>query len=319
MLIGRRRGSGTKKIILLGHMDTVFPPGTVESRPFRVDGPLAYGPGIIDMKSGLLLGCYALRILRSKRINDYGEICFICNSDEEIGSPNSRTIIEQVASGASAVLVLERALKVSTVVSSRMGVGTYEVKVSGRAAHAGAEPQHGRSAILELAHQIISFKALEEQIPGVLVNIGVIHGGVRPNVVAEHASAQVDVRIPGVCELEQVELRIGELAAVSHLEGTKCHILGQLDHPPFEKSQGTTWLVEIAQDIASEMGIDLEDISSGGASDGNATAAMGIPTLDGLGPVGGHPHAEDEYIEIDSILPRLTLLTNLIGRISTRV
>jgi glutamate carboxypeptidase len=308
-LIGRREGSGARRVVLLGHMDTVFPAGTVESRPFRVKGRRAFGPGIIDMKSGLLLGCYALRILRLRELGGYGEICFVCNSDEEAGSPSS---------GASAVLVLERAPMDSAIVSRRMGVGTYEVKVRGRAAHAGAEPAHGRSAILELAHKIISMKALEGQIPGVLVNVGMINGGVRSNVVAEHASAQVDVRIPGVRELEELERQIRGLHAASHIQGTECNILGRLDHPPFERSEGTARLVDIARGIASQMGIDLKEMMSGGASDGNTTAAMGIPTLDGLGPVGGHPHADDEYIELDSILPRLMLLTNLISRISTR-
>ncbi len=315
-LIGRRVGGGNNKIVLLGHMDTVFPPGTVDLRPFCVKGRRAYGPGIIDMKSGLLLGCYALNMLRSEDISDYPEICFVCNSDEEVGSPSSRTIIESVASGALAVLVLERAPSMTGIISSRMGVGTYEIGVSGRSAHAGAEPEHGKSAVLELAHKIISLKALEEQVPGVLVNIGVVDGGVRPNVVAERATARVDVRMPGMLEVEEVNRRFRGLETISHVEGTLCRISGRLDHPPFETGHGTAKLVELAREIACEMGIDLEGTKSGGASDGNFTAALGIPTLDGLGPVGEHPHSADENLDISSIMPRLVLLTRLIRRLA---
>jgi len=313
-LVATRRGQGNARILLIGHMDTVFPEGEPQRRPFTIKDGHALGPGVLDMKSGLLLGIYALDLLRAVGEENYATITFLCNSDEEIGSPGSRPLVRELASQADVALVLEPGRELNEVVTARKGVGNYRLDVRGVSAHAGVEPQKGRSAILELAHQIIALQALNGTIPGVTVNVGVVGGGERPNVVPDHAHALIDIRAadrPGIAAVEEAFQRIARQVTVPDTEST---ITGQLAHLPFEATPGNMALFNLAKEEAARQNISLRGISTGGGSDGNTTATM-IPTLDALGVSGGLAHNPGEFIIVDSIPPRMALLAGLIERI----
>ena len=312
-------GSGSRKGLLVGHLDTVFPDGTVAERPFRSDGGRAYGPGVDDMKGGLLTGLYALRALRSTRGGGtpqkwlpYGRLTFVANSDEEIGSPSSTPVIKRVAADADLALVLESARENGDIVSARKGIADFRLTVNGRAAHAGVEPEKGRSATLEAAHKTLALHALNGRWPGVTVNVGVLRGGTRTNVVAETCSLDVDLRATTVSGLEAAEAAIREIALSSTVPDTTCDI--ELAHhwAPMEKTPAIAALAELAISLAGRVGYDLRDAATGGASDANTTSGMGVPSLDGLGPVGGADHAPGEYLEISSIVPRTTLFAALL-------
>ncbi len=313
-LYATRRGSGKARILLIGHMDTVFPEGEPQRRPFTIKDGRALGPGVLDMKSGLLLGIYALDLLRAVSAENYASVTLLCNSDEEIGSPGSRPLVRQLASQADVALVLEPGRELNEVVTARKGVGNYRLDVRGVSAHAGVEPQKGRSAILELAHKIIALQALNGTIPGVTVNVGVVGGGERPNVVPDHAHALIDIRAadrPGIAAVEEAFQRIACQVTVPDTEST---ITGELAHLPFEATPGNLALFNLAKEEAARQNISLRGISTGGGSDGNTTATM-IPTLDALGVSGGLAHNPGEFIIVDSIPPRMALLAGLIERI----
>jgi glutamate carboxypeptidase len=308
-------------LVLIGHMDTVFDPGTAAARPFRIDGDRATGPGVTDMKGGLLAGIHALRALGT--IPDGGEgpgaawlpvgrLVFIANSDEEIGSPASTPIVRRYAAAADACLVLECARANGDIVSARKGIADLELRIMGRAAHAGVEPEKGRSAVLEAAHKIVAIQALNGRWPGVTVNVGVVSGGTRPNVVAAGAVLKVDVRAVQRSVLEAVEGAIRDLAATATVPDTTCEVVELARHWPMERLERSSRLVAHAVAIAADLGFPLRDALTGGASDANTTAGMGVPTLDGLGPIGGDDHSPAEYLEVSSIVPRTTLLAALI-------
>jgi glutamate carboxypeptidase len=313
-VIATRRGHGKARILLIGHMDTVFPEGETQRRPFTIQDGHALGPGVLDMKSGLLLGIYALDVLRAIGAENYGSLTFLYNSDEEIGSPASRVLVREMAGQADVALVLEPGRELDEVVISRKGIGNYRLDVRGVSAHAGVEPQKGRSAILELAHKIIALHALNGAIPGVTVNVGVVGGGERGNVVADHAHALIDLRAadrPGIAAAEEAFQRIAQEITVP---GTTGAITGELCHFPFEATPGNMALFNLAKAEAARQNITLRGISSGGGSDGNTTSTL-IPTLDALGLAGGLAHNPGEFIVIDSIAPRLVLLAGLIEHI----
>ena len=305
--------TGGPRVLLIGHMDTVFDPGTVAERPFRLEGEVAYGPGVTDMKSGLLAGLYALKAIIIERGGlPFERLVFIANPDEEIGSPTSTPHIRAFAAETDVALVLECARANGDIVSARKGILDLRVVVHGRAAHAGVEPEKGRSAIVEAARIVAELHDLNGRWPGVTVNVGVIGGGTRPNVVAERCSLEVDVRATSREALEIAEAEIRRIAEATEVPDTTIEFEPMARWWPMEKLERSGRLVEHAQAVASALGFTVSDASTGGASDANTTSGMGIPSLDGLGPIGGNDHAPAEYLEVDSIVPRITLLAGLL-------
>lgn len=311
LLLARLTGSGPR-LLLIGHMDTVFDPGTAAERPFAVDGGRATGPGVSDMKGGLLAGIHALAALRQTGVTPCATVVF--NPDEEIGSPFSTPIIRRLAPDHDAVLVLECARANGDIVSARKGVADYEVEITGRAAHAGVEPEKGRSAIVEAAHQVLAIAALTGRWPSVTANVGVIEGGTRPNVVAAGCRLKVDVRAASGDEFAAATGELERIVRTPTVEGTTADLRRLAHHPPMEKSRATERLAALAIAIAAELGLELRDTATGGASDANTTAALAIPTLDGLGPIGGDDHSPSEWLDLASVGPRTTLLAALIAR-----
>ena len=312
-LLARWTGEGRGHILIVAHMDTVYPKGTAAKRSFYIEGHRAIGPGVADMKGGLLAGLYAISALRQAGFDDFAEIAFWINSEEEIGSPASRSLTTTFAKNADAVLVLEPARANGSIVSARKGNGHYTITVQGRAAHAGVEPEKGAHAILELAHVVIDLHEMNNLHTGVTVNADVIQGGTRLNVIPDRATAKVDVRVPDAAAAAEVHRAIHALAGPGrHVPGTSIAVEGEITMPPMPRRPATARLVTMAQEIAREIGFELHDTSTGGGSDGNYAAAAGCPVLDGLGPIGGLVHSPHEYMEVDSIVPRTTLLAGLI-------
>jgi glutamate carboxypeptidase len=297
--------------LVLGHFDTVWPLGTLERMPFRVERDRAFGPGIYDMKAGLAV------FLRSidHSLHDPSRpvprpIWALFTSDEEIGSPTSRGLIEDLACRCAYVLVLEPPLADGRLKTARKGVGRFRLDVEGRAAHAGVAPQDGRNAIVELAHQVLRVQALQDLDAGTTLNVGVIRGGTTENVVPARASADIDVRVATPAEAERVERALHSLEPVA--EGIRLTISGRFTRPPMERSPMIAALFDQARRIARTVGLELTEGSTGGGSDANLTAALGVPTLDGLGARGGGAHADDEHILIDSLPERAALLAALV-------
>jgi glutamate carboxypeptidase len=301
------------RLLLVGHMDTVFDPGTAAARPFRIDDGIAYGPGVTDMKSGLLAGLYALKSIIAEFDGlPFERLTYIANPDEEVGSPSSRDHIRAAAADVDACLVLECARANGDIVSARKGILETRLTVHGRAAHAGVEPEKGRSAILEAARLVRDLHALNGRWPGVTVNVGKIIGGTRPNVVAERCDLEVDVRATSAEGLSEVEVAIRELAATTEVPDTTIDANVLVSWLPMEKLARSGRLVDQAKAIAEHLGFTVNDTATGGASDANTTSGMGVPTLDGLGPIGGNDHSPAEYLEVESIVPRTTLLAGLL-------
>ena len=313
-VIGTFHGNaGGGRVLLIGHMDTVFDPGTAAARPFRIEESVAHGPGVTDMKSGLLAGLYAVKaILGEAGGLPFERLTFLANPDEEIGSPTSTPHIRAAAADADVALVLECARANGDIVSSRKGILDTRLTVHGRAAHAGVEPEKGRSAILEAARVVRELHALNGRWEGVTVNVGKIAGGTRPNVVAERCDLEVDVRSTTAAGLREVEAAIREVAAATEIPDTTIDIDVRTSWLPMEKLERSGRLVEHAKAIASRLGFEVDDAATGGASDANTTSGMGVPSLDGLGPIGGNDHSPSEYLDVDSIVPRTTLLAGLL-------
>jgi glutamate carboxypeptidase len=311
---------GGRRVLLVGHMDTVFDEGTAAARPFRVDAGRAYGPGVTDMKGGLLTGLYGLLVLRGMgAVTSDGDttmpferLTFIANPDEEIGSPSSTPIIRETARTADATFVLECARANGDIVSSRKGILDARLTVHGRAAHAGVEPEKGRSAILAAAHLVPALHALTGRWPGVTCNVGVIGGGTRPNVVPEEARLEVDLRAVTREHLEAAEAEVRALIGEPAVPDVTIEMEPMARWWPMEKLERSGRLVELAIALAGRLGFELNDTATGGASDANTTAGMGIASLDGLGPIGGMDHSPAEYLELESIVPRTSLLAALL-------
>jgi glutamate carboxypeptidase len=313
LVTGRLTGAGGPRVLMIGHTDTVFDPGTVAERPFAIDGDRATGPGVSDMKGGLLLGFVAVEVLQEAGFDGFGSITYVCNPDEEVGSPWSRDAIRAEAANADVAFVLEGARENGDIVSSRKGVSDYTIEIVGRAAHAGVEPERGRSAILEAAHKAVALQALNGRWPGVTVNVGVIHGGTRPNVVAERCVIEVDVRSPQEETFREAEAAVEAIARAHTVPDIEVNVIGGGWHRPMEKKEGGARLAELATRVAADLGFELKDAATGGASDANTTAAAGVPTLDGLGPIGG-----DEWLDLTSVVPRIALLAGLLSRLDAR-
>lgn len=300
-------GDGAEQILILCHMDTVWDEGRL---PFRVEGNRAYGPGILDMKGGAIQAVWAVKALKDLGIKVDKKIVFLFNSDEEIGSPTSRRIIEEEAGKSRYVLVLEPPTKNGSLKTARKGVGGFTLKIKGVAAHAGNDHEKGRSAIEELAQQIIYLHGLTDYSIGTTVNVGVVKGGSKANVVPEYAEAHIDFRVETLSEGKRLEALINGLKP--RVKGTVIEVEGKLNRPPMERTASTIEMFEKAKRIGKELGIELTEKSAGGGSDGNFTSALGIPTLDGLGAAGSGPHAEHEHIRIDEIPVRTALLAHLL-------
>ncbi len=310
LVIGRLPGDGPR-LLLIGHMDTVFEPGTVAERPFRVEGERALGPGTSDMKGGLLAGLHAVASLQEIGIQP--DVTFVANPDEEIGSPFSTPYIRQMVPQHDAALVLECARANGDIVSARKGIADLEATFTGRAAHAGVEPEKGRSAILAAARQVVALDALNGRWPSVTLNAGVIQGGTRPNVVAAECRVTLDLRAAAADEFDAAMAEVERLLHAPAVDGVHVELRRLAAHPPMEKSAATARLSDLARGLAAELAFDLRDCATGGASDANTTAAAGLPTLDGLGPIGGDDHSADEWLDLSSVVPRITLLAALIA------
>lgn len=304
--------SKSGRVLALGHSDTVYPVGTLERMPFRRARGRLWGPGVLDMKAGIALFVFAMRALRELRIPVRRRVVLQLNSDEEVGSESSRRLTEQEARRSDAVLVLEPATGLEgKLKTARKGVGSYTISVEGRAAHAGVDFEKGANAIVELARQLTRVARFTSLRRGVTVSPGVISGGTRVNVVPEEARAEVDVR---VVRLRDANLLDRKFAALKPVD-PRCSIrvTGGLNRPPMERSPGVVNLFRTARRLGRELGMELEESTSGGGSDGNFTAALGVPTLDGLGAVGEGAHSAAECVLIRCLAPRAALLAKLVA------
>jgi glutamate carboxypeptidase len=305
-------GCGRSQLLLLGHFDTVWPVGTLERMPLLRDGGRLHGPGVFDMKAGIGIAMLATRALLETGTALSRRIVMLWTADEEVGSGTSRAAIEDEARRSDAVLVLEPSLPGGAVKTSRKGCGEYHMIVRGIAAHAGVDPGKGASAIHELAHQICRLYELPAS-GGISINVGTIAGGSRPNVVADEARAAIDVRAATRDEMHLVDTMIRRL----HVRDarTTLEISGGFDRPPLERTDRVARLYDRARAVAGELGQDLREGGTGGGSDGNFTAALGVPTLDGLGAVGDGAHARHEHVDIDALADRAALVAGLIASV----
>jgi glutamate carboxypeptidase len=306
---------GQGRLLLIGHMDTVYADGTAAARPLWQEGNKILGPGTCDMKSGLLVGMYAMRALQDAGFSDFEELVFFFNSDEEIGSPESRKLYGPIAQTMDAALVFESARANGDIVSARKGSGEYTLSVRGKAAHSGVEPEKGANAVLELAHQIIALRKLDGLVPGVSVNPDVIGGGSKSNVIAEEAWVVADVRATNAAGAAAIKQALENWPTTTTVPGTQVSVSGRFGFAPMAKTAAIGVLADLAKEAASELGFTIKDVARGGASDANTLAGLGLPVLDGLGPIGGLDHSPNEYIEADSIGPRTQLAAELIKRI----
>jgi glutamate carboxypeptidase len=305
------RGRPTGQILMLGHIDTVYPQGTLARMPFRVRGGRAYGPGTFDMKGGLVLALAAVDALRAAKLCPRKRLVFLWNSDEEIGSDTSRRAIEREARRSDAVLVLEPAAgSDGRLKTARKGLGTAELIVMGRASHAGLDPEAGVNAVLELALQIARLRNMNDPRRGIALQATVMEGGTASNVIPHHARAEVDIRYTHLADAPKIERKLRRLRPI--LPGARIEVQGGINRPPLERTPAVLALFRRAQSLMREIGLPLAEASVGGGSDGNFTAALGVPTLDGLGAVGNGAHSEDEHVIIRSLPERAALLAGLL-------
>ena len=305
--------SDDKQLLVVGHLDTVWPLGTLSVRPFRVEGERAFGPGIFDMKAGVTIATFAARAIKELSRSTQRPVTFLMTCDEETGSHFSREVIEEEARRARAALVIEPPIPGGTIKTARKGVGEFEVIAHGRSAHAGNDPRLGISAITEMAHQVLAINKLMDFERGTTLNVGVVHGGVLSNVIAAEAHASVDMRYQTAEEGARITEAIAALKPV--LDGARLEVRGGINRPPLVRTPEIAALFEQAKRLATEMDYELKEGSVGGGSDGNFIAALGVPVLDGLGVDGAGAHAEHEHIIISDIPRRAALLTRLIETI----
>lgn len=305
----------TAPILLLGHFDTVWPIGTLERMPLHERDGRLHGPGIFDMKAGVAVAMLAMRALREGR-GAIPHVAMLWTTDEEIGSATSRALIEETARASSAVLVLEPSLPGGAAKTSRKGVGEFELTVHGVSAHAGLDPGKGASAVHELAKQVLALEALQDPQRGITINVGVISGGSRTNVIADRASAMIDVRVPTMEDAARLEGAIRSLGATR--SSIRLEVTGGIGRPPFERSAAVIRLYEQARQVAAALGGVLREGAAGGGSDGNFTGALGVPTLDGLGPEGDGAHAVHEHVLLDNLSWRGAFLAGLIESLAGR-
>jgi glutamate carboxypeptidase len=299
-----------KQLLVLGHLDTVWPIGTLAARPFRIEGDRAFGPGIFDMKAGVAIAAYAMLAIKQMRRKTKRPVTLLMTCDEETGSHFSREAVEEEGRRSSAALVLEPPIPGGKVKTGRKGVGEFELIIRGRPAHAGNDPRAGISAITELAHQILAINAMNDAERGTTLNVGVVHGGILANVIAAEARALIDVRFQTVEEGLRICEALRRLRPI--LDGACIQVHGGINRPPMLRTAEIAALFERARKLAAEIGFELEEGWVGGGSDGNFIAALGVPVLDGLGVDGAGAHAEHEHIIISDMPRRAALLARLI-------
>ena len=323
MLLARWAGRGGGRVLISGHMDTVYPVGTAAARPMRrpAEEPnRLVGPGTCDMKAGFLSALYAVAALRDLELDAWDEVLMICGSEEEVGSPVSRAWLMAMAKDYDAGLVVEPGRANGDVVTGRKGGGFWRVKVEGKAAHAGAEPEKGASAFLQLCHHALALDAINGTINGATIVLGTAKAGEAANMVPPHAEMTVDGRALTPEGLDALAAAVAQALAASEgrIPGTRTVVESNVTRATMPRTPANLELLALAQASAGALGFDLGEQVSGGTSDGNFLAAGGLPVLDGLGPVGGNSHSPDEYILVDSIVPRTAMLAGLIYRIATR-
>ena len=308
------RHVGKQGVLALGHSDTVWPLGTLAHMPFRKAKGRLWGPGVLDMKAGLAFFAFAMRALRDCGIPVAHKVELLINPDEETGSRISRMVTEKLARTSKAVLVLEPGTGLEgKAKTARKGIGDYRLKVRGLASHAGVDFEKGSSAVVEMARQIDSIAGFTDLKRGVTVNPGVVSGGTRSNVIAAEADTHVDIRVPTLSDFRKLDRKFHSLRALD--KRCTLQLTGGLNRPPMERTKDVVRLFRLARKLAVELGIDLEESATGGGSDGNFTAALGIPTLDGLGAVGEGAHATHESILVDRLADRVALLAKLTAAI----
>jgi glutamate carboxypeptidase len=306
----KSENADAKQLLVVGHLDTVWPLGTLALRPFQIDGDKAYGPGIFDMKAGITIATFAIAALQEFGRKTHRPVTFLMTCDEETGSHFSRPLIEEEAGRSYAALVLEPPVPGGSIKTARKGVGEFELIVRGRSAHAGNDIRKGVSAINELANQILAINQLADFARGTTLNVGVVRGGVLSNVVAAEARASIDMRYQVIEEGRRIEEAMAALRPT--LDGAQLEVKGGINRPPLLRTEKTAALFAHAKELATEIDYELKEASVGGGSDGNFIAAMGVPVLDGLGVDGEGAHAEHEHIIISDIARRATLLARLI-------
>ncbi|MFG2267131.1 M20 family metallopeptidase [Streptomyces sp. NPDC048720] len=320
LVVARKKGAlpveeGGRRILLAAHMDTVFEDGTAAARPFGLVGSHARGPGVSDDKGGLVAGLTALRVLAEAGFQDYAELVFLAVPDEEIGSPASRPLTEKAAHGMHYALALECARENGDVVIARKGVADFRLTVTGRAAHAGIEPERGANAALAAAHLTVALQGLNGRWDDVTVNVGMVHAGTRINIVCPEAELHVEVRSATTRGIRRARQAIEELAARPTVPGTTATV-EQLDLcPPMEDTDASRRILHAAQSIGAEIGLSIGAAATGGVGDANLIAGVGVPVLDGLGPVGGGDHSPQEWLDTTTVAPRVALLASLIAEL----
>jgi glutamate carboxypeptidase len=316
-LVGDKPGTGPKRFLFVGHYDTVFPSGTAKQRPFRIDPDgRAWGPGVYDMKGGLAVLLYALRAHAEARTHTWAEtsVSVVFNADEERLSPTSREVIATEARRAHSVGILEPARPGGEYVMARKGAGTFYLEVTGKASHAGLQPELGASAIWDLAQKVAALHGLTDFDKGTTVNVGTVRGGERPNVVANRAFAEIDLRAWSQDEADAAIATMRKICEPAHVRGTTARFWGELNFPPWPPGlPGTERLLEIMRAVGRDLGVDVRAIKTGGGSDGNHTSAI-APTLDGMGPKGSRAHSEEEFVEIATLLERTKMLALFLDR-----
>ncbi len=308
-LIARTPGTG-KPILLAGHLDTVWSLGTIETMPYRVDGGRAHGPGIHDMKAGSFIAFHAVRSILRQKVPTRRPITLLLTPDEEVGSPTSRDVIEREAAQSALALIPEPAGQGGAAVTARKGVGRFVMRVTGIGAHSGTSFHDGASAVVELAHQIMAIHGMVDSRRGITCNVAPVWGGSRPNVIPPDAGCEIDLRVNTAADGAEMAARLLALSAVT--SGCRVQVEGGMNRPPFTESAGITDLHDRARAIAAGLGLEMPKQTRGGGSDGNFTAALGIPTLDGLGCLGSGAHASHEHILWKHLENRAALMAGLL-------
>ena len=311
-LVATFTGTGKGRVLLIGHIDTVFGPGTVAQRPYRIDGDHARGPGVSDEKGGVIEGVTAMKILHDLKFSDYAKVTFLIETSEERGSPGTQGLIHKLVDQSDVELNLEPGDPPDALTVWRKGSATFHIDVKGRAAHAGIAPQDGRNAIQELIHQIKGLDVFPTSGPGTTVNVDVITGGTRNNIIPDAASAQINVRVRAEPVFDQVEATMKKDAETHVIPDTTVTVSREAAFPPLANNPGTDALAARAAAIYAPLGRKLENAGNGGASESALASAWGVPALDGLGPVGGGFHSDQEYLDLTTVTPRLYLLTKLV-------
>lgn len=315
-LLARRKGKGRRRLLLVGHVDTVYAPGSAQTQPFTIREGIAYGPGVIDMKSGIMLICYALRALTEAGFEDYAELCVVFNNDEEVGSPGSASLLREIAPQVDIGLVLESSGSLEKLTHARKGVDTYKLEVYGIPAHSGAEPHKGRSAVIELAHKMLAIHNLNALSKTVTFNVTRISSSEPLNIIPDVARCSVSVRARNQYGLDMAADALGQIAAGRSVPDTKTTLTRMPGRPPYEATPELMQLMSMAQAEWMALGLHLVSGVKGGVSDANLLMSMGIPTLDSLGPIGGNMHnLQLEHLRLDSIPLRGALLAGLIQHI----